>query len=127
MTDLAIEQRSLMMRTVMKVEQAMIDVMHPDKIAADQEAVRRFYLKNGYADFRIVKSDARYDQAQKGYYVTITVDEGAQYKVGSVNLESRLRDVSADALKPALKLASGEVYNGDLVEKTVDAITREVA
>ena len=103
------------------------DVYDPDKIAADQEAVRRFYLKNGYADFRIVKSDARYDQAQKGYYVTITVDEGAQYKVGSVNLESRLRDVSADALKPALKLASGEVYNGDLVEKTVDAITREVA
>ena len=32
MTDLAIEQRSLMMRTVMKVEQAMIDVMHPDKV-----------------------------------------------------------------------------------------------
>ncbi len=32
MTDLAIEERSLMMRTVMKVEQAIIEVMHPDKV-----------------------------------------------------------------------------------------------
>ena len=32
MTDLAIEERSLMMRTVMKVEQAIINVMHPDKV-----------------------------------------------------------------------------------------------
>ena len=103
------------------------DVYDPDKIAADQEAIRRFYLKNGYADFRIVKSDARYDSAQKGYNITITVEEGAQYKVGSVNLESRLRDLSAEALKPSVKLATGEVYNGDLVEKTIDSPTREVA
>ena len=32
MTDLAIEDRSLMMRTVMKVEQAILDVMQPDKV-----------------------------------------------------------------------------------------------
>ena len=32
MTDLAIEERSLLMRTVMKVEQAIIDVMHPEKV-----------------------------------------------------------------------------------------------
>jgi len=32
MTDLAIEERSLMMRTVMKVEQAIIDIMQPEKV-----------------------------------------------------------------------------------------------
>jgi diadenosine tetraphosphate (Ap4A) HIT family hydrolase len=32
MTDLAIEDRSLLMRTVMKVEQVIIDVMGPDKV-----------------------------------------------------------------------------------------------
>ena len=32
MTDLEIEDRSLMMRTVMKVEQVIIDVMQPDKV-----------------------------------------------------------------------------------------------
>ncbi len=36
------------------------DVYDPDRIAADLELVRRFYLRNGYADFRIVSSNATF-------------------------------------------------------------------
>ncbi len=103
------------------------DVYDPDKIAADQEAIRRFYLKNGYADFRIVGSDVRYDEAQKGYYIVITVDEGQQYKVGKVAVDARLRDIDPAALQNAVKLGAGETYNGDLVEKSVESVSREVA
>lgn len=103
------------------------DVYDPDKIAADQELIRRYYLKNGYADFRIVGSDATYDPAQKGYVITITVDEGAQYHVGSINVDSRLSDVDSATLQSLVKIKTGDVYNGDQVEKSVDALTREVA
>lgn len=103
------------------------DVYDPDKIASDQELVRRFYLKNGYADFRIVGSDARYDDVQKGYIVTMTVDEGRQYRVGAVNVESQLRDVNPDDLRRAVRLSPGDIYNGDLLEKSVEGVTREVA
>jgi outer membrane protein insertion porin family len=103
------------------------DVYDPDKIAADQELIRRYYLKNGYADFRVVGSDAVYDEAKKGWIVTITVDEGQQYKIGSVTVESRLADVSAESLRKVITIKEGDVYNGDRVEKTVDALTREVA
>jgi outer membrane protein insertion porin family len=103
------------------------DVYDPDKIAADQELIRRYYLKNGYADFRIVGSDAVYDEAKKGWVLTITVDEGQQYKVGSINVESRLADVSAESLRKAVTIKEGDVYNGDQVEKSVEALTREVA
>ena len=34
------------------------DVYDPDRLAADQELIRRYYLKNGYADFRIISTDA---------------------------------------------------------------------
>jgi len=103
------------------------DVYDPDKIAADQELIRRYYLKNGYADFRVVGSDAVYDEAKKGWIVTISVDEGQQYKIGSVTVESRLVDVSAESLRKVITIKEGDVYNGDKVEKTVDALTREVA
>ena len=33
------------------------DVYDPDRVSADQELLRRFYLKNGYADFRIVSAN----------------------------------------------------------------------
>ncbi len=103
------------------------DVYDPDKIASDQELIRRFYLKNGYADFRIIGSDAQYDADQKGYIITITVDEGQQYKVGSVDIESALADVPKEDLLRAVRISSGAAYNGDLVEKSTEAVTREVA
>ncbi|MBN9081868.1 MAG: outer membrane protein assembly factor BamA [Rhizobiales bacterium 62-17] len=103
------------------------DVYDPDKISSDLEVIRRFYLKNGYADFRIVGNDARYDEAREGWVITVTVDEGAQYRVSSVNVDSRIADVDPDALRRQVRLSPGDVYNGDLVEKSVENLTREVS
>ncbi|MGI8567942.1 MAG: outer membrane protein assembly factor BamA [Methylocella sp.] len=102
------------------------DVYDPDRIASDLELIRRFYLKNGYADFHVVGSDAQFDPEQGGYIVTITVEEGVQYTVAAVNVESHLPDLDGASLLPFVRLSAGEVYNGDLVEKTVDALTKEV-
>ena len=41
------------------------DVYDPDRIASDQELIRRYYLKNGYADFRIVSTDAQFDASTR--------------------------------------------------------------
>jgi outer membrane protein insertion porin family len=103
------------------------DVYDPDRIASDLELVRRFYLKNGYADFRVVSSDAVFDPAQGGYIITIVVEEGPQYRVSSVDVESHLPDIDPASLRPYLKISEGDVYNGDAVEKTVESLTREIA
>ncbi|WP_131117706.1 outer membrane protein assembly factor BamA [Lichenihabitans psoromatis] len=102
------------------------DVYDADKVAADQEAIRRFYLRNGYADFRIVGSDVKFDPEAGGYHITITVEEGAQYTVGAVRVESHLSDVSGEQLTPIVRLSAGDVYDGDLVEKSTEGLTREV-
>jgi outer membrane protein insertion porin family len=102
------------------------DVYDPDRIAKDAEAIRRYYLKNGYADFRITGTDAEYDPQQGGYILTISVEEGAQYTVGSVQVESHLRDISDASLAGDVSIHVGDIYNGDQVEKTVDRITKEL-
>jgi outer membrane protein insertion porin family len=102
------------------------DIYDPDRIASDLELIRRFYLKNGYADFRVVGSDAQFDAAQGGYIITITVEEGVQYTVGSANVESHLPSVDSASMQPFVRLSAGEPYNGDLVQKTVDALTKEL-
>ncbi len=103
------------------------DVYDPDRVATDLELIRRFYLKNGYADFHVVNSEAIYDAAQGGYILQITVSEGPQYRVSSVDIESHLPDIDPQTLRPLVRLAPGDVYNGDAVEKTVDTLTREIA
>lgn len=103
------------------------DVYDPDRINADQEMLRRFYLKNGYADFRILSASAELEPDGKAFTITFVVDEGSQYRFGKVDVVSNIRDVPAANLRNALRVADGQIYNAELVEKSVENITIEVS
>jgi outer membrane protein insertion porin family len=103
------------------------DVYDPDRMAADLELIRRYYLKNGYADFRVVSTDAQFDEARGGYIVTIAVDEGQQYRVGNVGVDSRIPDVDPEVLRRQVRTSAGEVYNAEAVEKSLTNMTTEVS
>jgi len=103
------------------------DIYDPDRVEADRDLLRRFYLKHGYADVRIVSAIGEYDPAKKGFVVTYTIDEGAQYRVGTVEVISNVHAIDPAGLRSQLKLGQGSVYNADLVEKTVEAMTIQAA
>ena len=103
------------------------DVYDPDRIAADLELIRRYYLKNGYADFRVLGTEAKLLEDKSGYDVTITVDEGSQYKVGSVNVDSRITDIPSSSLLSLARTSTGDVYSVDQVDKTLVAMTTAAA
>jgi len=103
------------------------DVYDPDRIASDQELIRRYYLKNGYADFRFVSTDAQFDAGRGGWIVTMTVDEGEQYRVGNVDVDSRLGDVDPATLRSRVRTSAGDVYNAEAVERSLQDVTTEVA
>ncbi|WP_128565285.1 outer membrane protein assembly factor BamA [Methylobacterium crusticola] len=103
------------------------DVYDPDRLANDLDLIRRYYLKNGYADFRVASADARFDEAAGGWVITITVEEGQQYRVGAVAVDSRLGGVDGTTLRGELRTGVGDVYNAEDVEKTLTGVTTEVA
>jgi outer membrane protein insertion porin family len=103
------------------------DVYDPDRLASDEEAIRRYYMKNGYADFRITNTDVVYQDNPPGYVITITLDEGPQYRVSGVSVDSHIPQVNGSALLPYSHLRAGDVYDASAVDKTVDAMSREVA
>lgn len=103
------------------------DIYDPDRIANDLELIRRFYLKNGYADFRVVSSGAELDPARNGYVLTIVVDEGPKYTVAAVEVDSRIADIDTEQLRGAVVTRTGQTYNAIDVEKSVDGISRRVA
>jgi outer membrane protein insertion porin family len=121
--------RGLMSTTEMNLLSFMKtnDVYDPDRMAADLELIRRYYLKNGYADFRVVSTDAQFDESRGGYIVTIAVDEGQQYRVGNVGVDSRIPDVDPEVLRRQVRTSTGEVYNAEAVEKSLTNMTTEVS
>ncbi len=103
------------------------DIYDPDRLEADRDLLRRFYLKHGFADVRILAAVGEYDSARGGFNVTFTIDEGARYRVGTVEITSNVRVLDGQSLNSRLRLRSGDVYNADLVEKTVEGLTIEAA
>jgi outer membrane protein insertion porin family len=103
------------------------DVYDPDRLATDEEAIRRYYMRNGYADFRITNTDVVYQANPPGYVITITMDEGPQYHVSGVSVDSHIPQVDGPALLRYSALRAGDVYDAGAVDKTVEAMTRDVA
>jgi outer membrane protein insertion porin family len=103
------------------------NIYDPDRLSLDRELLRQFYLKNGYADVRIVSATADLDRDGRGFFITFTISEGARYRFGNIDVESSLPSLNIDALRGAILTRTGRVYNAEKVEKTVEAVTIEVS
>ena len=98
-----------------------------DRVEADRELLRRWYLKHGYIDVRVVAARGEYDPGRRGFLIVFQIEEGEQYRVGTVNVQSNVRTLSADVLRPKVRLSTGDVYNGEALEKSVEDMTIESA
>jgi outer membrane protein insertion porin family len=103
------------------------DVYDPDRVEADRDLLRRFYLKHGYADARVISAVAEFDAAKKGFVVTYTLDEGEPYRFGTIDVRSNVRDVDAASLRSRVLTHAGETYNAEAVEKTIEQLAVEVS
>lgn len=103
------------------------DIYDPDRIEADRDLLRRFYLKHGYADVRVTSAIGEYDPAKKGFIVTYTIDEGAQYRFGTVDLLSNVKAIDPAQMKGKLRAKPGDIYNAEAVDKTVEDISIQLA
>lgn len=103
------------------------DVYDPDRLAFDRELLRRHYLEEGYADFRVVSSVAELNLDRSAFIITFTVEEGERYRFGEIDLVSQLRGVDAEELRPLLRMSEGDWYDAIEVEDSVDDISEYLA
>ena len=103
------------------------DVYSEDKLRADEEALRQFYFNNGYADFRVISSEAVLDEASNEYVVTFTVEEGQRYNFGDVNVESTVEGLDSEELKGLVETRPGKVYRAKDVQDSMSEISQRVA
>jgi outer membrane protein insertion porin family len=102
------------------------DRYDPDRLAYDQEQLRRFYLSQGYADFRILSAVAELSKERENFFITFTLEEGDRYKVGKVGVDSKLRNFDANVLNDQITFKQGDWYDADRVQEVVDGMTNEL-
>ncbi|MGC1588154.1 MAG: outer membrane protein assembly factor BamA [Rhodomicrobium sp.] len=102
-------------------------VYDPDRINMDRDLLRRFYLKNGFADMRVLSVAADTDKDGKGFFVTFSIEEGPRYTFGAIELQVKLSALNAGSLKAKITAQPGDIYNAELADKTVEALTLAAA
>lgn len=95
------------------------DSYDPDRLAADQQKLRAFYLTQGYADFRVVSALAELTPDRRDFIITYVIEEGPRYKFGKIEAESALRDLTAEKVKAAIDLKPGDWFNAEKLENNV--------
>jgi outer membrane protein insertion porin family len=103
------------------------DLYDADRVEADRDSLRRFYLSRGYADVSVASPVAQYDPEKKGFAVTFNINEGARYRIGNADIASRIDSVDAGSLRTDFVIHRGDTYNVDAIEKTVSALLSKLA
>jgi outer membrane protein insertion porin family len=103
------------------------NIYDPDRLALDRELLRQYYLKNGYADMRVVSAGAELARDGSGFYITFVVEEGELFTFGKVDIESSLTGVDPQTLRNELLTSPGTTYDQQAMDRTVERLTLAVS
>lgn len=92
------------------------------KLNADLEALRSFYLSQGFLEFRIDSTQVAMSPNKQDMAITINITEGERFVISGVKLEGNYLDRD-DEFKALVKIAVGKPYNAETVAETTKAFT----
>jgi outer membrane protein insertion porin family len=92
------------------------------KLQADEETLRSFYLARGYLDFNIESTQVSISPDKKDIQITINLLEGDRYRVSGVKLAGELLGLD-DELSKLINVKPGEIYNGERMNAIGKAVT----
>ena len=102
------------------------DTYDPDRLAFDQELLRRYYLSEGYADFRVVSAIAELAPNREEFFVTFTLDEGPRYEIGEVSVISEMPTIDPVLVEDIVDVESGDWYDAGAIDDDVIEMTLEL-
>ena len=99
------------------------DSYDPDRLAADQQKLRAYYLTQGYADFRVVSALAELTPDRRDFVITYVVEEGERYHFGTVEADSAVRDFTEEDIMKVVRAKSGDWFDAKKVEDDITALS----
>ena len=92
------------------------------KLNADLEALRSFYLSQGFLEFRIDSTQVAMSPNKQDMTITVNITEGERFVISGVELEGNYLNRD-DEFKALIKIAVGKPYNAETVAETTKAFT----
>ena len=101
------------------------DQYSKQKLSADLETLRSYYLDRGYINFNIDSTQVSITPDKQDVYITININEGQQFSVKEVLLAGELI-VEEEQLFQLFKVSTGDVFSRKNVSATQEALARRL-
>jgi len=98
------------------------DTLIVDRLEADKQLLREFYLNRGYIDFNVKSATPELSKSRNSVQLSLQVQEGQQYRFGKTSIISLESDIDADDYAKLNSIKSGSVYTPAQVENILERI-----
>ncbi len=98
------------------------DQYSKQKLTADLETLKSFYMNQGYLEFSIDSTQVSISPDKQDIFITVNVTEGEKYTISDVKIAGELQ-VPEEDLKPLIKINKGDIFNRQFVTETSKAIS----
>ena len=95
------------------------DTLDPTRIEADKQLLTDFYKSRGFMDFRITDVSAVESRERDATYLTFTITEGQQFRVGTVSTVSQIPGLDAAEFDRQRRLRSGVLMDPLVIDNNV--------
>jgi outer membrane protein insertion porin family len=96
-----------------------------ERLAADLETLRSFYLNRGYLDFSLESTQVSITPDRRDIYVTVNVVEGETYTVSQVTLAGQML-LAREELEKLIQLKPGDVFSREKLAASTKAISERL-
>lgn len=95
------------------------------KLSADIETLRSFYLDRGYLEFKVESTQVAISTDRRDIFITMVVSEGQKFTVSDIKLSGEVFG-RQDELMKLIRLKPGQVFNGTRLNESTKAISERM-
>jgi len=98
------------------------DQYSKQKLTADLEALKSFYMNRGYLEFSLDSTQVSITPDKEDVYITINISEGPKYKVSDVKLSGDLQQVPETDLQNLIKIKKDDIFSREKITESTKAM-----
>jgi len=102
------------------------DQYSKQKLTADLESLKSFYMNRGYLEFSIDSTQVSITPDKEDVYITINIVEGPKYKVLEVKLAGDLQQIPESELQNLIKIKKDEIYNREKITESTKGMNKRL-
>lgn len=87
------------------------DQYSKQKLSADLEVLRSFYMDNGYMEFSVDSTQVSISSDKKDIYITLNLTEGAKYTVSDIKLIAPENILAHAEMRKLIAIEVGDVFS----------------